>query len=145
MWYKVAQKYNMFGLPLTSKPKVKQFAEEVDENGDDIENIELPIEENPIEDITPEDEITAEDVDANVAKIDNDPTAMMKLPPLHDNCHCYIETMPILSETNVNDGRRIWQKAENCCPVCEMSARAFNQAEVQRLLNLGINVNSIST
>lgn len=145
MWYKVAQKYNMFGLPLTSKPKVKQFAEEVDENGDDIENIELPIEENPIEDITPEDEITPEDVDANVAKIDNDPTAMMKLPPLHDNCHCYIETMPILSETNVNDGRRIWQKAENCCPVCEMSARAFNQAEVQRLLNLGINVNSIST
>lgn len=145
MWYKVAQKYNMFGLPLTSKPKVKQFAEEVDENGDDIENIELPIEENPIEDITPEDEITPEDVDANVAKIDNDPTAMMKLPPLHDNCHCYIETMPILSETNVNDGRRIWQKAENCCPVCEISARAFNQAEVQRLLNLGINVNSIST
>lgn len=145
MWYKVAQKYNMFGLPLTSKPKVKQFAEEVDENGDDIENIELPIEENPIEDITPEDEITPEDVDANVAKIDNDPTAMMKLPPLHDNCHCYIETMPILSETNVNDGRRIWQKAENCCPVCEISARAFNQAEVQRLSNLGINVNSIST
>lgn len=145
MWYKVAQKYNMFGLPLTSKPKVKQFAEEVDENGDDIENIELPIEENPIEDITPEDEITPEDVDANVAKIDNDPTAMIKLPPLHDNCHCYIETMPILSETNVNDGRRIWQKAENCCPVCEISARAFNQAEVQRLLNLGINVNSIST
>ena len=48
-------------------------------------------------------------------------------------------------ETNVNDGRRIWQKAENCCPVCEISARAFNQAEVQRLLNLGINVNSIST
>lgn len=145
MWYKVAQKYNMFGLPLTSKPKVKQFAEEVDENGDDIENIELPIEENPIEDITPEDEITPEDVDANVAKIDNDPTAMIKLPPLHDNCHCYIETMPILSETNVNDGRRIWQKAENCCPVCEISARSFNQAEVQRLLNLGINVNSIST
>lgn len=145
MWYKVAQKYNMFGLPLTSKPKVKQFAEEVDENGDDIENIKLPIEENPIEDIIPEDEITPEDVDANVAKIDNDPTAMMKLPPLHDNCHCYIETMPILSETNVNDGRRIWQKAENCCPVCEISARAFNQAEVQRLSNLGINVNSIST
>ena len=61
MWYKVAQKYNMFGLPLTSKPKVKQFAEEVDENGDDIENIKLPIEENPIEDIIPEDEITPEE------------------------------------------------------------------------------------
>ena len=136
MWYKTAQKYNMFGLPLTSKPKIKQFTGE--ENDDNIENVPLESEEEiepEIEDPTPENEITPGDVQRNIEIIENDPTANMKLPPLHNNCRCVIETIPFLSMPGFQDGRRIWQKAKECCPVCEKSAIAFNSAEIQRLNN----------
>ena len=78
-----------------------------------------------------------------VEKIDSDPTVLLALPPLHDNCRCEVSTLPILSVPGIKDGRRIWRKSEDCCPVCESSALEFNNAEVQRLLLKGIDVNSI--
>lgn len=137
MWYKEAIKYNVFGLPISSDPKVKLFAE------DDEEQIleEKPLEEEvEIEDPTPENEFTPEDLQDNIQKMDEDPTFGIKLPPLHDNCRCIIETLPILSIPGIRDGRRIWNRSENCCPICEKSAMAFNIAEIQRLRNKGINL-----
>lgn len=146
MWYKAAKKYNSFGLPISGDYQIREFAADdelpVDEN--EIEVIEPEEPQEIIQDPTPQDEITPEDVDANIEILETDPTANMKLPPLHSNCHCYVETLPILSQLNAKDGRRVWQKAENCCPVCEQSARAFNQAEITRLLNSGIDVNAIT-
>lgn len=147
MWYKFAKKYNQFGLPISGDTFVKQFAGEenipTDEN--DVEIIKtVESEEEIVDDPTPQNEITPEDVETNIQILESDPTANIKLPPLHNNCHCYIETLPILTQLNVNDGRRVWQKAENCCPICEQSAKTFNQAEITRLLNSGIDVNMIT-
>lgn len=146
MWYRQAIKYNIFNKPISGDFFVKQFAEEIDTDSDDdqIENIVRTIEDPEIEDNTPEDEFTTEDLETNVDLIDTDPTAMMQLPPLHMNCRCYVETLPILSEPGVNDGRRIWRRSEQCCPKCEQSARSFNEAELIRLQNLGIDVNPIA-
>ena len=149
MWYKFAQqKFNIYGLPISGDYRqIKEFAgeNELDDlDNDGIEDIELEEPENPIEDPTIQDEVTPEDIAANIEALETDPTANLKLPPLHSNCHCYIETLPILSQTGAQDGRRVWKKAENCCPVCEMSAKAFNDAELQRLSNFGIDVNTIT-
>lgn len=144
MWYRIAVKYNIYGLPISGEPIVKQFAIDDDEN---IDISETPTIDNELEDVTPQDEIvtiedptpedefTTDDLENNVEILENDPTAMMKLPPLHENCRCVVETIPYLSDIFVNDGRRIWQKAQDCCPVCEKSALEFNRAEIIRLTN----------
>ena len=136
MWYREAIKFNVFGLPISSDPKVRLYAE------DDEEQIveEKPLEDVEIEDPTPDTEFTPEDLQDNVQKMEQDPTFGIKLPPLHNNCHCVIETLPILSIPGARDGRRVWNRSENCCPVCEKSAIAFNTAEIQRLRNKGINL-----
>jgi len=46
---------------------------------------------------------------------------VQKLPPIHDNCRCYIETMP--------GGRQIWQFADNCCDYCRALANEFNHTQ----------------
>ena len=159
MWYRQAKKFNIFGLPIRGDKKFKYFADEdeeeqmVEETPFEEPEIEItkPEEEdeivNPveveIEDETPQDEFTPEDLQKNIVKIDSDPTVMMQLPPLHDNCHCRIETMPILSVPGVKDGRRVWKRSENCCPKCEASANEFNRAEIVRLTNKGIDINTI--
>ena len=102
---------------------------------------------NPLEitvdDPSGDDNFTPEDLNQNVQKIENDPTALIQIPPLHDRCHCVIETLPILSIPGVKDGKRVWKKSDNCCPKCHETALGFNEAEVQRLLNKGIDINSI--
>ena len=160
MWYRQAKKFNIFGLPISGDKKFKYFAEEEldeqaveetpfeqpdlqDEPAEDLEEIVNPV-EIEVEDQTPENDFTPEDLEENVEKIENDPTAMIQLPPLHDRCHCRIETFPILSIPGVRDGKRVWQKSENCCPKCYETAVKFNEAEVQRLLNKGIDLNRIS-
>ena len=161
MWYRQAKKFkkkfNIFGLPIEGDKKFKYFAEEESEDETLEQDVqELPFEQseeevveiaNPpdiqIEDQTPEDEFTPEDLQNNIEKIENDPTALLQLPPLHNNCHCVVETLPFLSQPGMNDGRRVWKKSENCCEKCEMSAIEFNNAEVQRLLNKGIDMNVI--
>lgn len=154
MWYREAKKFNMFGLPISGDKKFKLFAEEDEDEStaeetpleissqqpEDIENLSEP----EIEDETPEDVFTPEDLQNNIQKIESDPTALIQLPPLHDRCHCYIETRPILSIPGIQDGKRVWLKSENCCSKCEQTAQQFNAAEVQRLLNKGIDVNRIS-
>ena len=165
MWYKFAKKYNMFGLPISGDLKFNLFADEdadestVEETPLEIPDTELPEERdeqlgenegppNPleitVEDPSGDDNFTTEDLQENVEKIENDPTAIIQLPPLHDRCHCRIETFPILSIPGVRDGKRVWQKSENCCPKCFETAVKFNEAEVQRLLNKGIDLNRIS-
>lgn len=39
-------------------------------------------------------------------------------PPVHDNCHCSIKTMP--------GGRRIWEFSHNACTMCRQMGEAFN-------------------
>lgn len=159
MWYRLAKKYNMFGLPISGDLKFSLFA---DEDLDETEAAETPLElpeerdeqmgsesgsPNPLEitvdDPSGDDNFTPEDLQNNVQKIENDPTVLIQLPPLHDRCHCVIETLPILSMPGVKDGKRVWQKSDNCCPKCHETALGFNEAEVQRLLNKGIDVNRI--
>ena len=173
MWYKSAkQKVNLFGKPISDKPKVKTFqsTEDVDETLVDEKDsnepvvddkgIEIPqIDQKPVEisidDPTPEDPFTPEDLQTVINEIDQDPTSIIKLPAapedygeidlgLHENCRCKIVTIPIRSKLNVQEGRRIWKHAENCCESCLLTAREFNQAEIIRLRNLGIDVNAIS-
>lgn len=139
MWYKIAVKYNLFGMPISSGPSIKEFSidEDVDEDSEIIEiekpDNEMQQDENT-EQITPE-EFTPEDLQQNVEKIEIDPTAFIKLPPLHENCRCVIETIPYLSDVGINDGRRIWKRAEECCPICLKTSLEFNSAETQRLIN----------
>ena len=173
MWYKLAkQKVNIFGKPLSGKSKVKLFTDEeapeieqpieqsdqpeeleTDENGVVIPPIEpLPEEEVTIDDPSNDDVFTPEDLQKNITKLEEDPTVGIKLPrsesgegeDIHPNCHCRIVTLPILSKIGVQEGRRVWKHSENCCEQCRMTAQQFNQAEIQRLLNKGIDVNGIS-
>ena len=164
MWYREAKKFNMFGLPISGDLKFSLFADEdSDESKSQETPLELPENELPeerdeqlgeesgppnpleisIEDPSGDDNFTTEDLEQNIDKIENDPTALIQLPPLHDRCHCVIETLPILSAPGVKDGKRVWQKSDNCCPKCHETALRFNEAEVQRLLNKGINLNAI--
>ena len=174
MWYKIAkQKVNTFGQPISGKSKVKLFTDEeipeteqpVEEQPEESEEIEtdangvvippikpLPEEEVTIDDPSNDDVFTPEDLQKNINKLQEDPTAGIKLPKsesgegedLHPNCHCRIVTLPILSKIGVQEGRRVWKHSENCCDQCRMTAQQFNQAEIQRLLNKGIDVNGIA-
>lgn len=155
MWYRQAKKFNIFGLPISGDKKFKYFADEESEEQSaeetpleqpDLEEVEPEI-VNPVEieveDQSPEDDFTPDDLQENIEKIDNDPTVLLALPPLHDNCRCVIHTLPILSTPGIRDGRRVWRKSEDCCEKCEASAIEFNQAEVYRLLLKGIDINAI--
>lgn len=100
MWYRQAKKFNIFGLPIRGDKKFKYFADEeeeeqmVEETPFEEPEIEItkPEEDeeivNPVEveidDETPQDEFTPEDLQKNIVKIDSDPTVMMQLP------HCTI-------------------------------------------------------
>jgi hypothetical protein len=159
MWYRQAKKFNIFGLPISGDKKFKYFAEEEldeqaveetpfeqpdlqDEPVEPVEEIVNPV-EIEVEDQTPENDFTPEDLEENVEKIESDPTVLLALPPLHDNCRCEINTLPILSVPGVRDGRRVWRRSEDCCEKCEASANEFNNAEVQRLMLKGIDINAI--
>lgn len=158
MWYKFAQqKFNVFGLPITGKSKIQQFTTDEDEivvspitededfSVDDTDETFPPEEELvSIDDPTPQDEFTPQDLQTNIEILEEDPTYNFALPPTHERCRCQVRTMPILSSPGINDGRRIWEVAENCCNTCAITADEFNRAEVQRLLNKGIDVNIIS-
>lgn len=149
----------MFGLPILGDRKFNLFADEdIDETQTEETPLELPEERdeqlgdksgppNPLEisidDPSGDNNFTPDDLEQNIQKIENDPTALIQLPPLHDRCHCVIETLPILSSPGVKDGKRVWKKSDNCCPKCHETAIRFNEAEVQRLLNKGINLNAI--
>jgi hypothetical protein len=173
MWYKIAkQKFNTFGLPISGKSRIKSFADEellqeeiapeevedtteeqLDDNGIVIPSIDAqPENEVTIDDPTNDGEFSPEDLQTNIKNLEEDPTIGIKLPKsengegedIHPNCHCRIITLPILSKIGVQEGRRIWKHSENCCEKCRLTAQQFNQAEIQRLLNKGIDVNGIS-
>ena len=43
------------------------------------------------------------------------------LPPVHEGCHCYIETLP--------SGNTIWQFSGNTCDTCKALAREYNSRQ----------------
>jgi hypothetical protein len=43
------------------------------------------------------------------------------LPPVHEGCNCYIETLP--------GGNTIWQFTGNTCETCKTLAREYNQRQ----------------
>ena len=163
MWYRAAQNYNIYGLPISSgKPKVKTFS---DSDGELDINQDLPNNnQEQIPDIQPEEEVTfddpdgdgffsPEDLQSNIKLLEVDPTANIELPPLHSdpdpNCYCRIESRPILSQPGANDALRVWVvnhfnnetgRPINNCPKCTASAEDFNRKEIQRLRNKGINI-----
>jgi hypothetical protein len=145
MWYRQAKKFNIFGLPISGDLQISQFSGEDEEIITDETPLEIPeIQEPELEDPTPEDEFTPQDLEQKVEQMTEDPTAGLQLPPLHNNCRCRVKTLPFLSQPGLKDGRRVWERSEECCGACELSAKAFNEAEVQRLLNKGIDVNRVS-
>jgi hypothetical protein len=42
-------------------------------------------------------------------------------PPLHDRCHCTIESLP--------GGRKIWHVNDTACEQCQMVGRRFNELQ----------------
>jgi hypothetical protein len=136
MWYREAIKYNIYGLPIAGDPLVSEFAGEDEEADVEVKPLEEPENEDP----SPEDDFTPEDLEQKVEQITNDPTAGLRLPPLHNNCRCQVKTLPVLSQPGIRDGRRVWERSEFCCEICRLSAEAFNAAEIQRLRNKGINL-----
>jgi hypothetical protein len=174
MWYKIAQqKINLFGLPTSGGKKFKQYQlvedvveddeaptdleTKVDEDGIEIPTIEPKPEEVTVEIPTPEDGFTTEDLEQKVVELETDPTANIKLPPLHEDpdpqCYCRIESRPILSRPGINDARRVWivnhrnqetGRPINNCPKCLASAAEFNEKEAERLRNKGIDVDPIT-
>ena len=151
MWYKEAYKqFNIYGLP------VAEFADEQTEVDEDLEVEPNIAPEITIDDPTPEDEFTPEDLQQNIQKIEEDPTAPLKLPPLHSvgdpDCRCKIESRPLLNYPGVRDAHRVWivnhfredgSKINNC-QYCIDSAKEFNDKEIIRLRNKGINVNPVA-
>jgi hypothetical protein len=149
MWYREAYKqFNIYGLP------VAEFADEQTEVDEDLEVEPNNAPEITIDDPTPEDEFTPEDLQQNIQTLEQDPTANLKLPPLHNledpGCYCKIENRPLLSYPGVQDALRVWVvnhfnndtgRPINNCPKCTESAKAFNVAEKIRLQNKGININ----
>ncbi len=174
MWYKAAkQKTNIFDLPISGEKKFKQYqlsdvpenADEsdiepdvmVDEEGVEIPQIEPQPEEVTVEIPTPEDGFTPQDLQEKVIELETDPTAHIKLPPLHEDpdphCYCRIESRPILSKPGVQDARRVWivnhynqetGRPINNCPKCLASAAEFNEKEAERLRIKGIDVDPIT-
>jgi len=150
MWYREAYKQlNLFGLP------VAEYAdEEIDESTSNEKPTEVP--EITLDDPTPEDEFTSEDLQQNIQTLEQDPTANLKLPPLHNledpGCYCKIENRPLLSYPGVRDALRVWVVNHfrddgsriNNCPICIESAKDFNEKEIIRLRNKGIDVNPIA-
>ena len=145
MWYKQAQ--------LFLNKKIKQFqldpesseVEEVplDATDEDQESPEIPEDVPAIVDKTPEDPFTPQDLQSNLQEIEMDPTVLDALPQFHDNCHCYLRRLPIYIDNKLVETKRIWEFNENACDDCIKTALKFNNDEIQRLVNLGIDLNSI--
>jgi len=43
------------------------------------------------------------------------------MPPVHERCHCFIETLP--------GGNQVWQFSSDACPQCKAAGIAFNQQQ----------------
>lgn len=144
MWYKTAQ------LFLNKKIKQFQLEPEVGPEEEEIpldtltdNQIEIPEDVPEIVDQTPEDPFTPQDLQNNLQQIEKNPTILDALPQFHDNCHCYLRKLPIYIDNQLVETKRIWEFNENACDDCMKTALKFNNDEVQRLVNLGININSI--
>lgn len=140
MWYRIAVEYNSYGQLVRGNPKkVKFFAEEDDENidvaqlpnvedADDVVDEEIPIEEQPLVEVPTqvESEIETPKGVKNRKPIPITLPPGFKVPPVHEFCHCEIETFV--------SGRQVWKlgNGENHCQECVTNMQIFN-AENERL------------
>lgn len=144
MWYKKAQlflnkKIKQFQL----EPELEEEEVPLDSESESEEEIPLPDDVPQIVDETPQDPFTPQDLQNNLDKIERDPTILDALPKFHDRCHCYLQRIPIFVNNELVESKRVWKFNDNACDDCIKTALKFNNDEVQRLLNLGIDPNSI--
>jgi len=131
MWYREAVTYNLLGQLTKGNPK-KKFKQFVEDEIDTEEAEELPLEQ-PQEEIPEEPQFTP--VPTNIPPVTDTPAGVvnrepikvqlpnnLKFPPLHEFCHCEINTLP--------SGRQIWKlgNGEMHCAECVMSRDIFNAA-----------------
>lgn len=103
MWYRLAQNYDINGNLVED-----QILAEPPENPAP-QNVEEPKQDIP--------------AGTDVVKPVQDLTAGMRLPPIHQFCHCYIKEYP--------GGKKVWQFGENCCEECKGLALDFNTKQDQ--------------
>jgi len=70
---------------------------------------------------TPEHSEDEDKQDQDDQQLDVKPDMQFPMPPLHDNCHCEVVTMP--------GGRQIWKANEGACNDCLAIRDAFNAAQ----------------
>ena len=132
MWYREAVTYNLLGQLTEGNPKKKIIKQFVDDEIDDLniedqqdEQTEEPIQEEPEFTPVPTNIPPATDTPAGVANrepIKVQLPANFKVPPLHEFCHCEINTLP--------SGRQIWKlgNGEMHCSECVMNRDLFNRS-----------------
>ena len=144
MWYKKAQLFlNKKIKQFQTDPNLEPEVQEIPLESVEEEVPEIPEDVPVIVDKTPEDPFTPEDLQSNLQQIEKDPTVLDALPKFHDNCHCYLRKLPIYIDNKLIETKRIWEFDNNACDDCIKTALKFNGDEIQRLVNLGINLNSI--
>jgi hypothetical protein len=137
MWYKTALQYNLFGTLNrgNKKTRTKFFA---DDEQEDAEINQQPNVEEPVTEVPENDEpiltpvpVQVDPVVSTPAGVENKTPIPINLPPgfiappVHEFCHCEINTMP--------GGRQVWRlgNGENHCQQCVANMQIFNQANQQ--------------
>jgi len=139
MWYRYAVQYNAFGQIIQGNPKTKNFITRQfgDEEEADTVNEPLVVEEPQVNQEQPEiqEEPQFTPVPTNVPPAIDTPAGVknrqpiqvqlppnIKVPPLHEFCHCQIDTLP--------SGQQVWRlgNGENHCQECVNSRDIFNAA-----------------
>jgi hypothetical protein len=148
MWYRFAVEYNAFGQIIKGNPKTKnfftrQFAEEDEDpdtaleplgEDDPLVNIDQPeLPEEP--EFTPVPTNVPPSTDTPAGVNNREPIKAIlppniKVPPLHEFCHCEIITMP--------SGQQVWRlgNGENHCAECVNSRNIFNAANENAYKNI---------
>lgn len=144
MWYRLSLKRNYFGQLTEGNPKskpglkTKLFAEEDEKDIDvsqlpDIQEPEIeesPVPEQPLEEVP----VLIESENETPVGVENRkplPITLppgFKVPPVHEFCHCNIETLV--------SGQQIWKlgNGENHCVECVNNMQIFN-LENERVYN----------
>jgi hypothetical protein len=137
MWYKTALQYNLFGTLNrgNKKTRTRFFA---DDEQEDAETNQQPNVEEPVTEVPENDEpiltpvpVQVDPVVSTPAGVENKTPIPINLPPgfiappVHEFCHCEINTMP--------GGRQVWRlgNGENHCQQCVANMQIFNQANQQ--------------
>ena len=137
MWYKTALQYNLFGTLNrgNKKTRTRFFADDEQEDAEinqqpNVEEPEAEVPENEEPILTPV-AVQVDPVVSTPAGVENKTPIPINLPPgfiappVHEFCHCEINTMP--------GGRQVLRlgNGENHCQQCVANMQIFNQANQQ--------------